>query len=167
VAYVDNDPVVTAHLGALVAKGNPGIGVLSGDIRDPDSILDAVAETIDLGRPAGLVLGALLHFSAPDAATALVARYAAALAPGSYLVVSAARVDTSSEAGGFGDYSQKVAAVYNHSPADFTRFFGPLELVPPGVVDARCWHPHLGESAAPARPAGWIMAAVAKVPLAG
>jgi hypothetical protein len=25
--------------------------------------------------------------------------------------------------------------------AEFASFFGPLELVPPGVVDARQWHP--------------------------
>jgi hypothetical protein len=31
--------------------------------------------------------------------------------------------------------------VYNHSVPEFASFFGPLELVPPGVVDAREWHP--------------------------
>jgi S-adenosyl methyltransferase len=31
--------------------------------------------------------------------------------------------------------------VYNHSVAEFTSFFGSMELVPPGVVDAREWRP--------------------------
>jgi hypothetical protein len=31
--------------------------------------------------------------------------------------------------------------VYNHSVQDFASFFGALELVPPGVVDAREWRP--------------------------
>jgi hypothetical protein len=31
--------------------------------------------------------------------------------------------------------------VYNHSVAEFAGFFGPLSLVPPGVADAREWHP--------------------------
>jgi hypothetical protein len=65
VAYVDNDPVVIGHLNALVAKGNPGIGVLAGDVREPGRVLGGVAETTDLARPAGLILGSLLHFSPP------------------------------------------------------------------------------------------------------
>ena len=94
VAYVDNDPVVIGHLNALVAKGNPGIGVLAGDVREPDRVLDGVAETTDLAKPA-VILGSLLHFISPDEAQDLVARYAAALAVGSYLVVSAARMESS------------------------------------------------------------------------
>ena len=35
----------------------------------------------------------------------------------------------------------KAALVYNHSVTEFSSFFGPLELVPPGVVDAREWRP--------------------------
>ena len=163
VAYVDNDPVVIGHLSALVAKGNPGIAVLAGDVREPEPILAGVAETIDLARPACLILGALLHFSAPDAAQALVARYAAALAAGSYLVVSVAHAESSGAQEGYGQYSQNVAAVYNHSAADLARFLGPLELVPPGVVDVRRWHPFLGQPAATAPRPGYVLGAVARV----
>ena len=43
---------------------------------------------------------------------------------------------------GFGTYSSTGAAkAYNHSVAEFAGFFGPLPLVPPGVADAREWHP--------------------------
>jgi len=136
VAYVDNDPVVLAHLRALAAKGNPGVTVMDGDVREPNAILDAVAAGIDLSAPACLLMGYLLHFFAPDAARALVARYAAALAPGSYVVLSVGRSDSDE---GFGAYSDGAAQVYNHSVAEFASFFGPLELVPPGVVDARDW----------------------------
>ena len=31
--------------------------------------------------------------------------------------------------------------MYNHSVPEFASFFGPLELVPPGVTDAREWRP--------------------------
>ena len=31
--------------------------------------------------------------------------------------------------------------MYNHSVPEFASFFDPLELVPPGVVDAREWRP--------------------------
>ena len=113
VAYVDNDPVVIGHLNALVAKGNPGIGVLAGDVREPDRVLDGVAGTTDLAKPAGRSSGPCCT-SFPDQARDLVARYAAALAVGSYLVVSAARMDSSGADGGYGEYSRNVTAVYNH-----------------------------------------------------
>ena len=78
---------------------------------------------------------------APGAARDLVARYAAALAPGSYIVLSAGRGDSDAADQGFGAYSAGAVRVYNHSLPEFTSFFGPLELVPPGVVDAREWRP--------------------------
>jgi S-adenosyl methyltransferase len=31
--------------------------------------------------------------------------------------------------------------VHNHSVPEFASFFGPLDLVPPGVVDSREWRP--------------------------
>lgn len=138
VAYVDNDPVVLAHLRALAAKGNPGVTVVDGDVREPDTILDAVAAGIDLTAPTCLLMGYLLHFFAPDAARTLVARYVAGLTPGSYVVLSVGRGDSDE---GFGAYSAGATPVYNHSVAEFTSFFGPLELVPPGIADAREWHP--------------------------
>ena len=141
VAYVDNDAVVLSHLLALVAKGDPGVTVIDGDVREPDKILSAVAAGIDLTAPACLMMGYLLHFFPADAARDLVASYVAALAPGSYVVLSAGRADAEEAKQGFGAYSSGAAQVYNHSVAEFASFFGPLELVPPGVVDAREWRP--------------------------
>jgi O-methyltransferase involved in polyketide biosynthesis len=138
VAYVDNDAVVLSHLHALAAKGDPSVTVVDGDVREADTILDAVAAGIDLAAPACLLMGYLLHFFAPDAARDLVARYVAALAPGSYLVLSAGRADSDE---GFGTYSAGGTRVYNHSVPEFASFFGPLEPMPPGVVDAREWRP--------------------------
>jgi O-methyltransferase involved in polyketide biosynthesis len=163
VAYVDMDPVVLAHLRALAAKGNPGVTVIDGDVREVAAILDAIRSGIDLSRPACLSMGALLHFFTPDDARDLVARYVAALAPGSYLVLSVGRADGDEESKGFGTYSSAGAAqVYNHSVAEFTGFFGPLTLVPPGVIDAREWHP--GDQADPPRPRpGQALVGVARV----
>jgi S-adenosyl methyltransferase len=135
--------------------------VLAGDIREPDRILDGLAGTVDLARPAGLILGSLLHFSSPDEAQDLVARYTAALAVGSYLAMSAARMEDGGADGGYGEYSKNVTAVYNHSAEDFARFVGPLELVPPGIVDARRWHPAWEEPAAPRN--AYMLAVVAQV----
>ena len=141
VAYVDNDPVVLSHLLALVAKGDPGVTVVDGDVREADKILAAVAAGIDMAAPACLLMGYLLHFFLADDARALVARYVAALAPGSYVVLSAGRADGDAAKQGFGAYSSGGTQVYNHSVAEFASFFGSLELVPPGVVDSREWRP--------------------------
>jgi O-methyltransferase involved in polyketide biosynthesis len=139
VAYVDNDPVVLSHLNALVAKGDAGVTVVAGDAREVPVILDGVSTGIDLSVPVCLVMGYLLHFFPAGTARDLVAAYTAALAPGSSLVLSAIHVDRAGAEKGFDDYSTAVAQVYNHSVAEFTSFLGPLEVVPPGVVDARRW----------------------------
>jgi O-methyltransferase involved in polyketide biosynthesis len=150
VAYVDNDAVVLAHLRALAAPGHAGVTVTvtEGDVRQTAEILSAVAAGIDLTRPACLVMGALLHFFPADAARDLVAAYVAALAPGSYLVLSVGRADGEMGDKGFGAYSSGGVRAYNHPVADFAGFFGPLALVEPGITDARLWHP----DAAPAGP---------------
>ncbi len=64
VAYLDNDAVVLSHLHALAAKGNPGVTVVDGDVREVATVLGAVAAGIDLSAPACLLMGFLLHFFA-------------------------------------------------------------------------------------------------------
>jgi hypothetical protein len=68
VAYLDNDAVVLSHLRALAAKGDPGVTVVDGDVREAAAVLQAVAAGIDLSAPACLLMGFLLHFFAPGAA---------------------------------------------------------------------------------------------------
>jgi hypothetical protein len=67
VVYVDNDPVVVSHARALLS--GECVVAIPGDMREPDAILadPALAELINLGEPACLVLCAVLHFI--DAAT--------------------------------------------------------------------------------------------------
>ena len=163
VAYIDNDPVVLSHLDALVAKGNPGVTVVAGDVREVAAIFDGVRADIDLSAPVCLIMGYLLHFFAPEAAAKLVADYLARLAPGSYLVLSAIHADSEAADEGFGGYSNAVASVYNHSVPDFAGFFGPLDLVPPGVVDARKWQPAWEEPVNLPKREGYVLAGVARV----
>jgi O-methyltransferase involved in polyketide biosynthesis len=163
VAYVDNDAVVLAHLRALAAHGNPGVTVIEGDVRETAVILDAVRAGIDLSQPACLLMGALLHFFPAEAARELAAGYVAALAPGSYLVLSVGRADGDEAERGFGAYSSGGVQAYNHSVADFISFFGPLALVAPGAVDARVWDP-AGRLTAPLPPRpGQSLVGVARV----
>jgi O-methyltransferase involved in polyketide biosynthesis len=151
VVYVDNDPVVVSHLRALLAHGNPGVSVVDGDVREVAEILDGARASLDLSAPVCLVVGYLLHFFTADAARDLVARYVAALAPGSCLVLSVLHTDSEAADESLGTYSSQAAPVYSHPLPDIAGFFAPLELVPPGLVDARQWHPGLELSALPSR----------------
>jgi hypothetical protein len=142
VVYVDNDPVVLTHLRALAASGDPGVTVVDGNVTETGTILSAVAASIDLTTPVCLLMGYLLHFFAPGDARKLVASYVPALATGSYVVLSVGRGDSDVADKGFGAYSASSGMqIYNHSVPDFTSFFGSLDLVPPGVTDARAWLP--------------------------
>jgi SAM-dependent methyltransferase len=162
VVCVDNDPVVLSHLRARVAKGDPGVTVVAGDVREVPVILDGVRAGIDLSVPACLVMGYLLHFFTADAARDLVASYTAALPPGSLLVLSVIHVDEErADEEGFNRYSTAVAPVYNHSAAEFASFFGHLEVLPPGVVDARTWHALIG-AADPVRRDQYAIVGVAR-----
>jgi hypothetical protein len=141
VVYVDKDPVVITHLRERLAKGKRGVTVVDADTSDVTTILGEVRAAVDLSAPVCLLMGALLHFYSPQAARDLVTSYVSALGPGSCLVLSIGRGDGEQSERAWGTYSAGVASSYNHSVEDFTSFFGSLELVPPGVVDARAWRP--------------------------
>ena len=163
VAYVDNDPVALSHLQDLVAKRWPGVTAVDGDISDPDAILGAVSAALDLTAPACLMMGLLLHFRDPDTARSLVTRYTAVLAPGSYVVISMAHGNGEDGERWFSAYSAGPAPARNYSVAEITALFDGLELVPPGVVDARLWHPGGPDLPAPPFRAGQAICGVARV----
>ncbi|HVT70727.1 MAG TPA: SAM-dependent methyltransferase [Trebonia sp.] len=163
VAYVDNDAVVLAHLRALAAQGHPGVTVVEADVREVAATLDAVAAGVDRSAPVCLLMGALLHFFPADAARDLVAGYVTALAPGSYVVLSVGRGDGDVADQGVRTYSSGGNQSYNHSAADFAGFFGDLALVPPGIVDARAWHPDPGQEGPFPPRSGHTIVGVARV----
>jgi len=136
VVYVDHDPLVRAYAGALLT-GDGSTRFVTADLRDPDSVLNdpQTRELIDFGQPAGLLVTAVLHFVADGSdPRGLLARYLAALAPGSYLVLSHATADqkppvtvrTLLEV-----YSRATEQLYLRTRAQVERFFDGLELVPP------------------------------------
>jgi hypothetical protein len=163
VAYVDNDPVAVSHLRAVVEKGSPGVTVVDADAGDPDAILATVSQALDIAAPTCLVMGFWLHFFNPGAARSLVRRYAAGLASGSYVVISNVRGDGAVADRWFSTYSAGVAQGHNYSVAEFTTLFDGMEIVPPGVVEGRQWHP--GWSGLPALPSrdGEAISAVARI----
>jgi len=56
-----------------------------------------------------------------------------------------------------------AGTLYNHSPAQITEFFTGLELVGPGLVEARHWDPAL-PAAPPGDRAGRVLAGVGRKP---
>ena len=163
VAYVDTDPVALAHLRAFAEHGNDAVTVAWGDALDVAGVINAVSPGIDISAPVCLVMGCLLHFFAADEARTLVADYAAALAPGSCLVISVSRGDGSRADDYLSVYSGGVAKAYNHTAEEIVSFFGELPLVPPGVVSARDWHPDTGEMRSAPLGMGQMIVGVARV----
>ena len=61
---------------------------IEADLRDTPTVLAGAAETLDLTRPAAVLLLAVLHFiSDTDDPAAIVAALARQLAPGSFVVI--------------------------------------------------------------------------------
>jgi len=136
VVYVDNDPMVAAHSGPLLAADGTTTLIMA-DVREPDSVLGdpGLRQLIDFAEPVGVLMTAVLHFVADDADPwALVARYMAAVAPGSYLALSHGTQDkmppNSVEAGNQ-TYARAAERVYLRTKPEVQRFFTGLELVPP------------------------------------
>jgi hypothetical protein len=85
---VDDDPLVLARAEPLMA-GNQATAVVRADVRDVDQVLSMAGELLDFTRSIGLLfVGCLHHIVDADNPAGHVARYLAALAPGSYLVIS-------------------------------------------------------------------------------
>ena len=162
VAYVDNDPIVISHLDATLAT-DPGATIVDGDVREVDAIVAAVSGGLDLSRPACLIMAALLHFFEASAGRDLVARYVAALAPGSLVVLAVGLGNGGESDRFFSMYSTGPARLYKHSAADFASFFENLDLVPPGVADARTWRPEWPAVTTPPRRDFEVAVGVARV----
>jgi hypothetical protein len=164
VVYVDNDPVVVSHL-RVEAHRDPTVMALAMDVDDVDGVLKAAAGHVDLTRPVCLLMGALLHFYEAPAGRDLVARYASALAPGSYVALTVGQATPGAETDRMvGLYSSGPHPVRIHSLEDFLAFFGELELLPPGAADARVWWPGWERVPQPAPRATWTIAGLARVP---
>jgi SAM-dependent methyltransferase len=141
VLYVDSDPVVISHLRALSCSADPHVHALAADLAGPAAVLAQARETgeIDFEEPVCLITAMVLHFL--DAATArdLVKAYVDVLAPGSYVILTVARGEEA-----IGDQITRVydaAPLHNHTRDDVLSFFTDLDLVDPGLTDARAWQP--------------------------
>jgi O-methyltransferase involved in polyketide biosynthesis len=161
VAYVDTDPVVLCHVRALLA--GDGVMAVAADLRDPAAVLadPDLRAVIDPDMPVGVILGAVLHFLDADAARAVTAGYARLLAPGSYLIISCASYDDEALAKRLSaEYT--AAAWHNHTRAEIESFFAGLDLVAPGLSEAKNWAAWLPEPV-PCHRTGHVLAGVARI----
>jgi O-methyltransferase involved in polyketide biosynthesis len=163
VAYVDIDPVVLSHARALLATSD-GVTAVSADLRDPADVLahPDLRTVIDPARPAGIILGAVLHFLNADAARAMTTGYARLMALGSCLIISVACYHD--EVLGKRLAAEYTAATWhNHSRADVESFFAGLDLVGPGVTEAQTWRAWMPVPVLRRRE-GHVLAGVARKP---
>jgi hypothetical protein len=146
-------------------SGNENIAVVPADLRDVEEVLSQAGKLLDFSKPVGLMFVAVLHnvVDADDPAV-IAARYMAALAPGSYVVISHStdefapeRVHAASQA------ATERGATWLPRPKDaIARMFGGSELVDPGLALVSRWRP---EGSVPALGAdrAWTYCGVARV----
>jgi len=156
IVYVDNDPLVLAHAHYLLRSTPEGeCAYIFADARDPESILQQAAATLDAGLPVAVIMAAVLQY-VPDADDphAVLARVMADVAPGSYLVVShpASDVGVEEVAQSMRRYNERArGSATPRTHAEVSRFFTGLDLLEPGVVQLPAWRPG-PDDAAPAGP---------------
>jgi hypothetical protein len=146
VLYVDIEPVAVTHSATMLAD-NPDADVIRADLRDPDTVLDAVRRggLLDLSAPIALLAVSVLHF-VPDAdlPQRLLARYRDALAPGSYLTLShltpvGLSADEASE--GTAIYERSSSALTLRPVEEIAAMFDGYTLVEPGLAPVEHWRP--------------------------
>jgi hypothetical protein len=147
IAYVDMDPVAVAH-STVILQDVPNATIVHADLRDPDSILQRseVPSFLDLSRPVGVIMLAVLHFvTEEDDAPGVVAAYREATSAGSYLVISHGTRDylpaRAREAEGVYQRASHRLTVRSH--ADVLGLLDGYQLEAPGLVDIINWRPEL------------------------
>jgi hypothetical protein len=155
IVYVDNDPLVLAHARALLTSTREGATAYEPiSLDEPERIIEAAGQTLDLTRPTALILSGILgHVADYDQARDLVRRLLAGLPAGSYLSLNEGSRGTDPVYEQAQDaYNETGAVPYFLRPVEqIEAFFEGLELVEPGVVSVPRWHPEPG---APTEPIG-------------
>lgn len=161
-----------AHARALLTSSDRAgtTAYLNADLREPEAILahPSVTATLDLTRPVGLMLVAVLHFLTDEEQPhAAVRTLLDALAPGSYLVLTHAARDylpPGRATDGAVTRTHSYSGIWMRSLADIARFCAGLSLVPPGLVPTAEWHADHEPSPRPSAADVATACAVARVP---
>jgi hypothetical protein len=152
IVYVDYDALVLQHASELLTSTPEGAtAYVQADLRDPDTILEQAAKTLDLTQPVALMIVSMMHFFADDEDPGgIVRRYLDELPAGSHLVITQLASEIQPERmAAVAEFSANADdTAYTFHPrtrSRVTRFFDGLELVSPGVVQIDHWRPVGGE----------------------
>jgi hypothetical protein len=139
VCYVDIDPVAVLHGKELLARG-AGLAAVQADLTEPETVLadPQVRAVIDMSKPVGVIMAAVLHFLPADSAAAVCAGYMSRAAPGSWLIVSTGHYEDRELAGRLQQAATHIR-FWNHDAADLASMLAGLEPVGRGVCEARRW----------------------------
>ncbi|MDX3133361.1 SAM-dependent methyltransferase [Streptomyces europaeiscabiei] len=143
IVYVDHDPTVLAHANALLTSTPEGAtAFIAADLRDPDTILERAADTLDLTRPVALLLLGITAHVPDESVYDIVARLLDALPSGSHLVLGDSTEVYRPEAmrrmvEHWNETSDNPRV--NRTPEQLTRFFDGLEPLEPGLVSVARW----------------------------
>lgn len=146
IVYVDNDPLVLVHARALLTSTAEGAtDYIEADLREPEKILRAAADTLDLRRPVSLTLLGVLNFILDfDEAREIVKQLLAAVPSGSYLTIAHASNECFPEQAEvvrqFWNENAKPPIVFRNA-REIATFFEGIELLEPGVVSCSRWRP--------------------------
>jgi hypothetical protein len=164
VVYVDNDPMVYSHAQGWLARA-PSTAAVLADLRDPESVLRAAGEWLDLDEPLGLMFVACLHHIRDhDGPADVVARYLEKVAPGSYLVLSHCTSDLNPERMSIASAGAERAGLtfVPRGRDEILRLFNGKPLVDPGLVLVSYWRPDNGDAGSNADRA-WAYGALARL----
>ena len=134
------------HAHALLTSTPEGsTDYVEADVRDPDTILEHAAKSLDFDRPVGLMmLGIAGQLPDADDPWSIVRRLLAPLSSGSFLALCDGTDTSPTLNEAIAAYNANSASSYHLRGADqIARFFEGLEVVEPGVVSTTKWRPDL------------------------
>ncbi|MFI6168254.1 SAM-dependent methyltransferase [Nocardia sp. NPDC051052] len=141
VVSIDFDPVVFAH---ATASSSSGDTPMLADLRHPDTMIDRLAAEalIDFDKPVAFLVVGVLHFIMDDEHPAdIIARLRAAMAPGSYLVLTHASSDSDShfirQATAATKGSTAVPRLRSH--AEIASYLDGFTILDPGLAVIQDW----------------------------
>jgi S-adenosyl methyltransferase len=145
VVYVDNDPMVLAHVRAFSRSTSQGaVAALDARVTDPAELLAGSAATLDFRQPIAVLLPSTLPFIPSTArAAAILSTLLAALSPGSYLALCHVASDLDPALGAGAEDWNRMSSLHItlRSRAEVARLTAGLDLVEPGLVPVNEWRP--------------------------
>jgi hypothetical protein len=145
VVYVDYEDVAVAH-SELMLAGNDRATIVQADLTLPGDVINHpdARTLLDFTEPVGLLMVGVFHFVAPEKdPRGIVATYADAVVPGSYLGFSQFTADMmpAEMARVVEVMSHSRDPMYPRSHAEITELFDGFDIAAPGIVATSLWRP--------------------------